>query len=180
MPEPRRIEDLYGDHREALVGYAKSILYSQDTAEDVVQEAYLRFLRAEKELQTPQAELSYLYKIVRNLAFDLIRRRRLEASHQNEDVPAWGIPAEETRPEQTVLLDEQRRQISTTLQGMPDDVRKSLELYRFEGLTLNAIAVSLGLSPPTVHRHVQRAMAEISHQLFSDPDDKKHVKGEKP
>lgn len=179
MSETQHIERLYAVHREALIGYARSILHSQHAAEDVVQEAYIRFLRAKRDLLTPEAELSYLYRIVRNLAFDLIRRRRIEISHQSGDVPSWGLPAEEMSPEQNVLLEEQRRLISAILHGLPEDVRNSLELYRFGGLKLNEIAVRLGLSPSTVHRHIQKAMAEISKQLFSDPDNKKHVKGEK-
>lgn len=61
------IPDLYLAHRGELLDYASKIVGDRSQAEDVVQEAYLRFdpAAAERSLSAP---LSYLFRIVRNLS----------------------------------------------------------------------------------------------------------------
>lgn len=62
---------IYAEHRPALVDYATPIVGSRDNAEDVVQEAYFRFVPTRPPLllglRTP---VGYLYRIVRNIALD--------------------------------------------------------------------------------------------------------------
>ncbi len=66
-------------HRGELVSYAAAIVGDRTRAEDVVQEAYLRFDAAA--LGRPLDEpLGYLYRIVRNIALDGRRQRRGKAA----------------------------------------------------------------------------------------------------
>jgi DNA-directed RNA polymerase specialized sigma24 family protein len=64
---------LYSAHRNALTSYASGIVGDHSRAEDVVQEAWLRFVAAmgKGPLEEP---VGYLYRIVRNLAVDYRRR----------------------------------------------------------------------------------------------------------
>ena len=59
------------------MNYANGILHDRAGAEDVVQEAYLRFSAAADSGQIVNP-VSYLYRIVRNLALDWTRRRSVE------------------------------------------------------------------------------------------------------
>src|SRR5262245_35209429 len=76
---------LYIAHRGALVNYANGNTGDRAHAEDVVQEAWLRFgtTASERPLDQP---IGYLYRIVRNLAVDGRRRRvrysRIVESHE--------------------------------------------------------------------------------------------------
>ncbi len=74
--------ETYVAYRAELVRYATPILGSREDAEDVVQEAFVRFVP--EAAQSPSRLKSYLYRIVRNLAFDARRRRRLESRGQND------------------------------------------------------------------------------------------------
>ena len=59
---------IYIEHRDRLLTYAARIVRSRASAEDIVQEAWLRFsarARQGSEIAQPQG---YLYRIVRNLA----------------------------------------------------------------------------------------------------------------
>lgn len=69
---------LFMRHRRALVDHADTIVGSRAQAEDLVQEAWLRFERAgrHRPLDHPAA---YLYRIVRNLALDV--RRQIGREH---------------------------------------------------------------------------------------------------
>ncbi len=66
---------LFVTHRRALVNYASSIVGTRAQAEDVVQEAWLRFDDASKGRLLEDAT-GYLYRLVRNLALDGRRRMK--------------------------------------------------------------------------------------------------------
>lgn len=172
MSDPAQTEQLYTAHREALVRYALSIVGARDTAEDLVQEACIRFLGAGADLSSGQARLAYLHRIVRNLAFDLIRRQKLETTGQATAPPLWAAPTPAADPEQALMLGQQIQQLHAVLAALPPQTRIAMEMYRFGGARLSDIADHLGVSVATAHRHVQRAMAEIAEQLFPDHDQK--------
>ena len=64
---------LFTRRRGALVDYADGIVGSRAEAEDLVQEAWLRLEKAGRRGRLDQP-LAYVYRIVRNLAFDVRRR----------------------------------------------------------------------------------------------------------
>ncbi len=69
-------------HRAALVSYARPIVRDRSEAEDVVQEAFLRLTVDEGKVQRQNIRnpLSYLYRIVRNVALDKARREKGRAA----------------------------------------------------------------------------------------------------
>lgn len=87
---------LFLDHRATLVDYATPIVGDRMRAEDVVQEAYIRFApgaadgAAAGRVAQP---VGYLYRIVRNLALDVTRRRRTEDHNRLHHRPDWLAPA---------------------------------------------------------------------------------------
>src|SRR5688572_24884586 len=95
---PSDTTSLFIEHRGSLVDYATRIVGSRAQAEDLVQEAWLRFdeVARQRLLDEP---LSYLYRIVRNLALDgrrsqvrearyLVRGADLQAENVAEDLPS--------------------------------------------------------------------------------------------
>ncbi|SUA99687.1 Probable RNA polymerase sigma factor fecI [Pannonibacter phragmitetus] len=153
----------YLAHRSALIDYGTRLLGSRADAEDVVQEAFIRFV---PENSPPASSLrAYLFRIVRNLAFDIRRRRQLESREEPADLPHWTKPQDVQTPEEDALLCENLRHISEYLATLPPEVRTSLEMHRFGGYTLDEIGSHLGLSTATVHRHVTRTLAALAALL---------------
>lgn len=159
---------LYVTHRAALIEYAAFLLGTREGAEDLVQEAFIRLDPAEAtQVAAPRA---YLFRIVRNLAFNLRRRRRLEKEHAAEDLSSgWAAPQPIETPEQRLLMAERLRRLARILDAMPRETRAIVEMYRFEGRTLEQIGQALGLSVATVHRRLRSAMADITEGLGADP-----------
>ena len=91
--------------RPALVNYASSIIGNRVLAEDLVQEAWLRFDEASKGRFLEDAT-GYLYRIVRNLALDSKRRDAQEnrvTGAVDYEVIANISPAQTPDPETIVL-----------------------------------------------------------------------------
>nr|WP_269807513.1 sigma factor [Pseudomonas sp. NMI795_08] len=84
-------------HRPALVDYATPIVGCRARAEDVVQEAWLRFSRqpGDADIRHPA---SYLYRIVRNLALDQTRRTATEKAQPGGDEILAELPASAAAP----------------------------------------------------------------------------------
>jgi RNA polymerase sigma-70 factor (ECF subfamily) len=69
-PDPRFT--LYLSNRTVLVDYAAHLLGSREIAEDVVQEAFIKFIPAGTPAPADRPR-SYLFRIVHNLAVDMLR-----------------------------------------------------------------------------------------------------------
>lgn len=169
MREPDSRLGLYLAVRPRLLHYAQRILRSHEAAEDVVQEAYLRFEPAQVRAGAGTPGLlggaharnpaAYLFRIVRNLAIDAQRRQRevpLEAADESE----LATPA--PTPEEALALREEADHARRLIAALPERERRAFEMHRFEGARLHEIARTLGVSVPTAQRLVVRAVARIT------------------
>lgn len=144
---------LFVTHRRALVDYANSIVGSRTQAEDVVQEAWLRFDAASKGRFLEDAR-GYLYRIVRNLAVDQRRRVTREDGlilRDNLAQVAETCPDETPTPETVTLLRDEIRCVTEAMAELPERTRIAFEMHRFGGATLKEISAFLGISVSLAH-----------------------------
>ncbi|SMF64128.1 RNA polymerase sigma-70 factor, ECF subfamily [Tistlia consotensis] len=147
---------LFTAHRPALVNYASSIVGSRVQAEDLVQEAWLRFDQASRGRFLEDAT-GYLYRIVRNLALDSRRRMaregRLTAAADFEAV-ARTSPDTAPDPETVALYKDEYALVMAAMAELPERTRIACEMHRFGGAKLREIAALLGISVPLAHKLV--------------------------
>ncbi len=157
---------LYIAHRRELVNYANGIVGDPGRAEDVVQEAFLRF-RDAASARLLEEPVGYLYRIVRNLALDGRRRRTLEDRHVDSRVDLLAAEFVEDRPspEATLIARQELQRVLAAMAELPERTRIALEMHRFGGCTLKEIAAHLGISVSMAQvlvtegvRHCQRAL----------------------
>lgn len=156
----------YIEHRAELVNYVASITGCRARAEDVVQDAFLRFVPEDGAASQPGTPgIAYLYRIVRNLAFDFTRRSAMENRHQNEQSVEWLRPREESGPEQLMLHRDKLEQLAAVLDELPERERLAIEMHRLGGYTLSEIAQRLGVSTATAYRLVRNAVVHIASSM---------------
>ena len=166
--------ELYLAHRAALVDYAAPIVGDRARAEDVVQEAWLRFSAA-TEKERAEAEritqpIGYLYRIVRNLATDVARR--LSADSWTEDTPALeAAPAPEADPERQAVDRDALRVVAAALDELPPRTRLAFDLHRFGDKTFAEIGRQLGISQARAHNLVQEALAHCMRRLAGSTEE---------
>jgi len=163
MASDRLKISLYTTHRARLVDYATPIVGSRDQAEDIVQDAFLKFTPATASAGEIEQPLSYLYRVVRNRALDLLRRRRTETSYLC-DAPQ-SLPLATPSPEETLLHGDDLKRVTQLLGELPNHVRIAVEMYRLGGYTLEEVADYLGLSVATVHRLIRKTLFDIAKQI---------------
>ncbi|HWA49116.1 MAG TPA: sigma-70 family RNA polymerase sigma factor [Dongiaceae bacterium] len=150
-------------HRSALIDYAAAIVGCRARAEDVVQEAWLRYeaAAAGRALDQPQG---YLYRVVRNLALDLARRSRLESRHFDQG-PLPDMAADLATPESDALHRQELALVREALADLPPRTRAALEMHRIGGHKLKDIAAHLGISVGLAHALVYQGLDHCRTRL---------------
>jgi len=155
---------VYLAHRRALVEYATPLVGSRAQAEDLVQEAYFRFVRAcgQPDIRQPA---SYLYRIVRNLAVDLMRSLAAEGRRNLAYAETIEPDLLSPSPEEALLHRKELDEVAAALAELPDEKRLAFEMSRLGGVPFHEIARHLGVSTASANRMAQDALLHVMRRL---------------
>lgn len=176
MDSDTRDLEIYLNHRAALIDHAAPIVGCRARAEDLVQEAFIRYsarwsrgdpaagVNAE---QNPAIAypVSYLYRIVRNLALDWVRRPEASATRAGDAAILDGLATATATPEQTAFYREQVRVLAEALAELPARTRIAFEMHRLQSRSLKEIADRLGVSTVRAHQLVKDAIRHAAARL---------------
>jgi RNA polymerase sigma factor (sigma-70 family) len=161
---------LFLAHRAELLNYASRLTGDRARAEDVLQDAWLRFrtMQADRALDEPAG---YLRRIVRNLALDGRRREALESRlfRDGAESEADAIPSDTPTPEAAAISEQELRIVSDALAAMPERVRVAVEMHRIDGAKLKDIAAHLCVSVATAHQLVADGVERLRLELRRQP-----------
>jgi RNA polymerase sigma-70 factor (ECF subfamily) len=158
---------LFMENRAALVDYASGLTGNRAQAEDVVQEAWLRFDEA-SERRFLDDPLAYLYRIVRNLALDGRRRMRRESrvvATVGVDTVAELSADARPSPETVLLYKDEYALVMEAIAELPERTRIAVEMHRFGGRKLREIAATLGISVAMAHVLVSEGIQHCKKRL---------------
>jgi len=153
------LRDLYQDHYRSLVRLAALLVDDRDTAEDVVQDAFVKLYRSWGRIREPAAAPAYLRSIVCNTARSRLRRRLVAARHRPPP------PRDAAAAEDTALLSEDRREVLEALGALSRRQRECLVLRYYLDRSEAEIAATLGISPGSVKSHASRGLAALATRL---------------
>jgi RNA polymerase sigma-70 factor, ECF subfamily len=156
------------DHLDALFRYAVTLSHDRTTAEDLVQETYLRALPAVRKLKTNSNVKSWLFTILRNLWLNHLRRRRvtLPADDFGES-PELAQPPEQG-PFALHVSGIEREQVREAIARLPVHFREVILLREFEALSYEDIARVLNVPAGTVMSRLARARGQLRASLSSN------------
>lgn len=170
--EWRAFEQAALEHLEALYGYARSLARNPTEAEDLVQETYLRGMKAARE-NLPAGNLkAWLFTILRHLWINRWRQQvngpdfvPLESMDPAADELSPWMSDERQRPD--VLLEQHllRDHIRAAIEALDDSFREVIVLRYIEGFSYSQIAQILGCPAGTVMSRLSRARAALRRQL---------------
>ena len=154
-------------HRGELVNYASRIVGDRAHAEDVVQEAYLRFSSAAAD-QAIAEPLAYLYRVVRNLSLDLRRSLGRESDRlvADADAAVGELPEDRPSPEAEVGARRDLLVIARALGELPERTRIAIEMHRFGGCSFRQIARHLDISVGLAHSLVIEGLEHCRRRLL--------------
>lgn len=158
---PGELGRVFVAHRAQLKRAAQQILGDTHSAEDLVHDAYLKALEAERETQAAVLQpLAYAVRMVRHMAIDRCRRASLEQRlFEVRDDGGAEVPMPATATPEALAIDRQQLSlVAQALATLPERARRVFELYRLEGRTQRDIAAMFGISPTMVNFMIRDAL----------------------
>lgn len=162
-------QSAYRDHGPAVLAYLASRI-RRDEAEDLLQETFVRAIRATGSLRDEQKLRPYLLTIAHNLMVNSVRRHR---SRLFSELPAAEDgtsevdrrPSEASSPEEEADLSRLEERLRAALELMPADHRLAFERAVLLQESYRDIARSTGWSLAKVKISVYRARRKAFESL---------------
>lgn len=161
-------EYVFLSYYNELCSYASCILKSNDTAEEIVQDVFVKLWENRKEFTIKLSLKAYLYRSVHNQCinyFDHLRVKQkyvVESQQLHRDLIS---PVSSDYPIANLLTREIEDKINQSLQQLPDQCRQVFLLIRHDDLTYAEAAEKLGLSINTIKTQLQRAITRLRENL---------------
>ena len=156
------VSDLFMAHHRRLVGLAALLVDDHESAEEVVQDAFMGLYRRWWLLRDPSGAVSYLNRSVVNRARDRLRRRRRYAVL----APRLREPEQAVdSAERAALGREESDRVWSAIRELPRRQREVVVLRYYLDQSEAEIAATLGVSPGAVKTHASRGLAALARRL---------------
>jgi RNA polymerase sigma factor (sigma-70 family) len=158
----------YTEHRSELLAHANRVLKDSAKAEEITQDALIKFMLAAPELESTDHALLYLHRTIENLCIDLFR---LEGRRPNlvvlddataEVEAAWQVDGDHSS---VIAAADDAAIIRQALAMLSPAERAALVMWEMEGRSTSEIASELGIKESAVRHTVSRARASLRRVL---------------
>ena len=146
------------EHAGFVYNVAYRMMGNQHDAEEVAQEAWIRMYGLENPEELDNAR-AFLFQTASNLSIDRIRRRNLEAKHNNPSDETAHSVEEQIASQQVLDL------LNVALMELPVKVRQAFVLHRLKGLSYAQIASQLDVSTSMVEKYIIQTLKHFRNKL---------------
>jgi len=163
-----QFSSFYTSNRAALIAHANRIVKDKAKAEEITQEALVKFMLAAPELENDQHGISYLHRTIENLCIDIFRAEKRrpnlvaldDASAEVESI--WQVSGDHSL---VISQAEDAAIIRQALSLLSPAERAALVMWEVEGRSTKDIAKELGIKESAVRHTVSRARASLRKVL---------------
>ena len=158
------------EHVDGLFGYALALTRNRVNAEDLVQETYVRALKAGGRLQENSNVKAWLFTILRNIWLNELRKRRsapVFLTIEGKEVPAESLAGKELGAHEVLESNENVQSVQAAIRSLPLPFREVILMREFEELSYQEIANVLGCPTGTIMSRLGRARAKL-RELLAD------------
>lgn len=161
-------------HQRRAFGVALGLVRDENDAHELVQDAFLRVYRGLATFQNNSSFFTWLYRIVTNLAIDLIRKpgrqlvdideERFETDEQDADFPLIS-KVDGADPIDVVRRQEIAGRLKAALDALPDYHRDVILMREIDGLSYEEMAANMGVSKGTIMSRLFHARRKLQGTL---------------
>ena len=153
------LQSLFEQEESPLLRYAFSLVGRREVAEEIVQEVFLRLHAQWDGVQEPKA---WLYRVVRNRAFNYLRDSMREVL-RGDEVECPDRDAD--RPERQMQQMEAVAALRSMLAELTESDRQLVKLKYFENLKYREIGQRMGLTVSNVGYRLHHILKELAGRL---------------
>jgi RNA polymerase sigma-70 factor, ECF subfamily len=159
--DDRALSELYDRYSRPVYATGVRVLRDAHLAEELVQDAFTNVWQAAASFDPRRASFAtWLYRITRNRATDLVRRRRRTRPLSAGEEPLRVIPS---GPEPEASVD--GWDMARALSHIPEEHREVLTLAYFEGLSQREISRRTGVPLGTIKSRTTAALKRLRRAL---------------
>ncbi len=156
------IESLLLQYQPSLTRFARKFCATPDDVEDAVQETLWIIYRKINRLRTSKAFVSWIFQIVRNECYALVRQMKYRADDieiSKLDYLDYACATDQD------LYSTLAKDLITAIERLPPNQREVLILRDIEGLTAPEVAEKLGIKMETVKSRLHYARVSLRQML---------------
>lgn len=155
------LERLYDEHYRALVKLATMYVDDTGSAEEVVQDAFVKLLTGSYNIEAGK-EHAYLRRMVLNGARSMLRKRKVRRIHDRAEPERVVLAAEDFG-----IANSADERMLAALRKLPERQSAVLILRYYLDLSEIEIAETLDIAPGSVKSHAHRGLSKLEKVLDS-------------
>jgi RNA polymerase sigma-70 factor, ECF subfamily len=164
------LEALYDRHGSTVLGLALKIVDDRASAEDILQETFWRVWKSADTFQPQRGSFtSWLFRIARNLAIDVYRRRNVRPQVMPDDEDGASRLDQTPDPDMDVASQAQSAMedqlVHSAVRSLSGVQRQVIEMAYFYGMTRQEIAEATGEALGTIHTRARLALQKLREEL---------------
>ena len=170
--DKRAFELLVEKYQRKLARLLSRFIRDPAEVEDVAQEAFIKAYRALPAFRGDSAFYTWLYRIGINTAKNYLMAmgRRAPTSTEVEAEDAEGFEEGEqlrdiNTPESVLLSNEIAETVNSTIEQLPEELRRAIQMREIEGMSYEDIAQAMDCPIGTVRSRIFRARDAIAERL---------------
>ena len=153
------LKQIFDNSYQDLVRQALRLVKNTETAEDIVQECFIKLWEKKEDLKISGNVVAYLARMIRNSSLDYLKKKRLQTSELNESYQgAFEV-------EDALVTKDLQDTIDKVIDNLPEKSRQVFVLSRFEEMSYSEISKELDISKKTVEAHISRALKNLRKSL---------------
>lgn len=152
----KAINLLYENYADSLYGVIQKVISDEDTAQDVLQETFVKIWKYSKKYDSSKAKLfTWLYRIAYNTAIDKIRSQKNKTSNevQMETSSVYKVSSNELNQD---VLD-----IKKHLSSLDEKYQIVINALFFEGMTQQEASEELDIPLGTIKSRLKIGLREL-------------------
>ena len=157
---------IFKSYYEQLVRFAHSKIDNIAIAEDIVQNVFISFWTKRETITIKNALLPYLKRTVHNRCIDYFRKQQ-SIQIKEEQYFKKSLSIDISNPEETLLTQENIKEIHNKIEALPPKCKIVFKLSRFQDMSYTEIADNLDISKKTVEMHISTALRILRKNIFS-------------
>jgi len=158
---------IYESNYGLIMSVIMHIVYNQDIAEDLTQEAFERFYLRNMTFPSEQDARFWLLRVAKNLALNSIRHNKREIQ-MIEKVKKDGNAYSSSDSSNEIIAEESRKEVRAAVESLPENLRLVIQLKEYSNLDYKTIGKVLGISETNVKVRVYRARKKLEELLVKE------------
>ncbi len=165
-------ENLMRKYYKRIFNFALRFLRNREAAEDLAQEVFIRVYQSAHTYQPKAGFRTWIYTIAKNLVLNELKKKgrfavSLDEPMETEEGETFRQLEDPhaAHPLERLALAERAQKVREAIDGLPPQQRMVVVFYRFERLSYEEIAETLGLSVSAVKSLLSRARENLRTRL---------------